>query len=72
MTRPGKLHVGERARFGAYDTQAWGSGGICGDATGKVDTECTQAQLEKAAKTGNATVTVTIRKDGTASEIREQ
>ena len=55
----------------AEDTKIWGVGGMCGDADGQAAEECTEAELEKAAKAGNLSATVKIT-DGTATSITEE
>ncbi|WP_155589770.1 hypothetical protein [Streptomyces cavernae] len=54
---PGKYTVSdqkgvEQAFFVAEDTKIWGAGDICGDAEGQAAEQCTEAQLEAAAKKG--------------------
>ncbi|WP_460072607.1 hypothetical protein [Streptomyces sp. YKOK-I1] len=55
----------------AEDTEIWGVGGMCGDADGQAAEECTEAQLEKAAKAGTLSATVKIT-DGIATSITEE
>ncbi|MFI5961160.1 hypothetical protein ACIA8J_03220 [Streptomyces asoensis] len=55
----------------AEDTEIWGVGGMCGDADGQAAVECTEAQLEKAAKAGSLSATVKIT-DGIATSITEE
>ncbi|MCX4763727.1 hypothetical protein OG562_22730 [Streptomyces sp. NBC_01275] len=55
----------------AEDTKIWGVGGMCGDADGQAAEECTEAQLEKAAKAGTLSATVKVT-DGIATSITEE
>ncbi|GAB7106854.1 hypothetical protein JCM4814A_51680 [Streptomyces phaeofaciens JCM 4814] len=55
----------------AEDTKIWGVGGMCGDADGQAAEECTEAELEKAAKAGSLSATVKIT-DGIATSITEE
>ncbi|MFF3934832.1 hypothetical protein [Streptomyces phaeofaciens] len=55
----------------AEDTEIWGVGGMCGDADGQAAEECTEAELEKAAKAGNLSATVKVT-DGIATSITEE
>ncbi|MFH0179141.1 hypothetical protein ACIA6D_42610 [Streptomyces cacaoi] len=55
----------------AEDTKIWGVGGMCGDADGQAAEQCTEAQLEKAAKAGTLSATVKIT-DGIATSITEE
>ncbi|MFE6828424.1 hypothetical protein [Streptomyces sp. NPDC057690] len=55
----------------AEDTEIWGVGGMCGDAAGQAAEQCTEAQLEKAAKAGTLSATVKIT-DGIATSITEE
>ncbi|MET8169397.1 hypothetical protein ABZT34_35015 [Streptomyces sp. NPDC005329] len=55
----------------AEDTKIWGVGGMCGDADGQAAEDCTEAQLEKAAKAGTLSATVKIT-DGIATTITEE
>ncbi|MFI8303768.1 hypothetical protein ACIF80_09990 [Streptomyces sp. NPDC085927] len=71
---PGKYTVSdmkgtEQAFFVSEETEIWGAGDICGDAEGQSATECTEAELEQAAKKGvGAEVTVS---NGIATRITE-
>ena len=71
---PGKYTVSdlkgvEQAFSIADDTKIWGAGDICGDANGQAATECTEAQLEAAAKKGfDAEVKI---RNGVATTITE-
>jgi hypothetical protein len=55
----------------AEDTKIWGSGGVCGDAAGQAATQCTEAQLEKAARAGAVDADVVL-KDGIAVTVTER
>ncbi|MFD9396436.1 hypothetical protein ACFWBB_38565 [Streptomyces sp. NPDC060000] len=55
----------------AEDTQIWGVGGMCGDADGQAAEQCTEAELEKAAKAGTLSATVKVT-DGIATSITEE
>ncbi|MFE9937205.1 hypothetical protein [Streptomyces hirsutus] len=71
---PGKYTVSdikgtEQAFFVSEETEIWGAGDICGDAAGQSATECTEAELEEAAKKGvGAEVTIS---NGIATRITE-
>ncbi|MFD7717761.1 hypothetical protein [Streptomyces sp. NPDC059814] len=54
---PGKYTVSgpkgeEQAFFTSEDTEIWGAGDICGDENGQSATECTEQELEAAARKG--------------------
>ncbi|MFC9853953.1 hypothetical protein [Streptomyces prasinus] len=73
---PGKYIVSvpgrtDQAFFVSEDTEIWGAGGICGDAEGQSATECTEAELEAAAKKGAVSADVEM-KDGAAVSVTEQ
>ncbi|MFJ8112974.1 hypothetical protein [Streptomyces sp. NPDC096132] len=72
---PGKYMVtagGKDQQFWlAEDTKIWGSGGVCGDADGQAAEECTEAELEKAAKSGAVPADVVL-KDGIAVTVTER
>lgn len=55
----------------AEGTKIWGVGGMCGDADGQAAEQCTEAELEKAAKAGTLSATVKIT-DGIATSITEE
>ncbi|SDC93801.1 hypothetical protein [Streptomyces prasinopilosus] len=65
---PGKT---DQAFFVSEETKIWGAGGICGDAQGQSATQCTEAELETAAKKGAVSADVEM-KDGAAVSVTEQ
>ncbi|GGX59693.1 hypothetical protein GCM10010358_12730 [Streptomyces minutiscleroticus] len=72
---PGKYTVTTRGRtqqfWLAEDTKIWGAGRICGDAGGQAASECTEAELEKAAKAGAVPADV-VMEDGRAVTVTER
>lgn len=66
---PGKLEVGGRPFYVAVDTAIQG-GDICGDPENQVAEKCTADELDAAAKGGNLTVEVTIKK-GIAERVAQ-
>ncbi|MFF3375952.1 hypothetical protein ACFYXF_23735 [Streptomyces sp. NPDC002680] len=66
---PGKLEVGGRPFYVAVDTAIQG-GDICGDPETQVAEKCTADELDAAAKGGNLTVEVTIKK-GVAERVAQ-
>ncbi|MER5434285.1 hypothetical protein [Streptomyces sp. NPDC002588] len=72
---PGKYTVTTNGKTQAFwlaeDTKIWGSGGVCGDAEGQAVEACTQADLEKAAKSGAVPADV-VMKDGIAVTVTER
>ncbi|WP_369036250.1 MULTISPECIES: hypothetical protein [Streptomyces] len=66
---PGKLEVGGRPFYVAVDTAIQG-GDICGDPENQVAEKCTADELDAAAKGGNLTVEVTIKK-GVAERVAQ-
>ncbi|MBT3150431.1 hypothetical protein HTV45_05935 [Streptomyces sp. CHD11] len=67
---PGKLKVDGRPFWLTEDTEIWGAGGLCGSGEGQVAEECSEEELENAAKEGTVTVEVTIE-EGMATRITE-
>ncbi|MFF2127207.1 hypothetical protein ACFVW1_17730 [Streptomyces olivochromogenes] len=65
---PGK---GDQQFWVAGDTEVYGVGTICGDASSKVDAPCTSAQLEAATKKGAVNADVEM-KNGVASLVTER
>lgn len=65
---PGK---GDQQFWVAGDTEVYGVGTICGDASSKVDAPCTPAQLEAATKKGAVNADVEM-KNGVASLVTER
>jgi len=66
---PGKLEVGGRPFYVAVDTDIRG-GDICGDPESQSAEKCTADELDAAAKGGNLTVEVTIKK-GIAERVAQ-
>lgn len=66
---PGKLEVSGRGFWVAEDTGIQG-GDICGDPENQVAEKCTADELDAAAKAGNLTVKVTIKK-GIAKRVTQ-
>ncbi|MEV0224811.1 hypothetical protein [Streptomyces sp. NPDC050704] len=72
---PGKYTVSDmkgtqQQFFIAEDTKIWGTGDICGDEDGQAATECTEADLEKAAQGAGVSAEVKIS-NGTATTITD-